>query len=241
MIRVNVVFFGPARDLAGADSASLELNDGAKVADLRGTLSQTYPGLRAALPAIRLAINEAFVDDEVALQNNVDVALIPPVSGGGGDEHIMVELVREAIPAERIRRFVTGDPASGAIVTFEGATRSEAHARHGALARLDYEAYGEMARSRLMLLAQEAKEQWRLGRVAIMHRIGPVGIAEASVTIAVAGGHRAECFDACRWLIDQLKQDVPIWKKEVYEDGHTAWVVPRSLIHALPSATSEYS
>ncbi|MHC4698738.1 MAG: molybdenum cofactor biosynthesis protein MoaE [Planctomycetota bacterium] len=226
MISVNVVFFGPAKDFARAESASVELPDGASVADLRRVLSERYSGLRDALPTIRLAINEEFTTDDATLDAGYEVALIPPVSGGSDSEGILVDLVKEAIPVERVRRFVMGDPAMGGIVSFEGATREERDDSHGPLTQLDYEAYETMARRQMEELACKAKARWGLGRVAIVHRIGAVAIAEVSVMIVVAGEHRAQAFDACRWLIDKLKQDVPIWKKDVYQDGHVEWVEP---------------
>jgi molybdopterin synthase catalytic subunit len=226
MINVSVVFLGPARDFAEAESASVELADGASIADLRRVLADRYPGLRNALPTIRFAINEEFATDDATLGAGDEVALIPPVSGGGGSDGILVDLVKEAIPVERVRCFVIGDPALGGIVTFEGATRTERDESHGSLVRLDYEAYEAMARCQLENLAREAKARWALGRVAVVHRVGPVEIAEVSVMIAVASKHRVQSFDACRWLIDKLKQDVPIWKKDVYEDGHIEWVEP---------------
>ncbi len=229
MINISIVFLGPARDFAMVDSTSLELSDGASIADLRVVLSERYPGLSGALPTIRFAVNEEFATDDTALEANDEVALIPPVSGGSGDDAILVDLVNQAIPAEHVRRFVLGDPASGGIVTFEGATRAQFDSGHGQLERLDYEAYETMARRQLEQLAREALARWGLGRVAIVHRIGPVAIADVSVMIAVAGGHRTESFEACRWLIDKLKQDVPIWKKDVYQDGHAEWVEPGSV------------
>ena len=83
-----------------------------------------------------------------------------------------------------------------------------------------------MALRKLQGLAEAALTRWSLGRVAMLHRLGCVGPAEVSVVVAVAAAHRAECFDACRWLIDTLKMDVPIWKRDVYADGFTRWVDP---------------
>ncbi len=140
------------------------------------------------------------------------------------DQGILVDLVTGPIPLDRIRDFVTGHPVLGGIVTFSGATRREIDPEHGPLLRLDYEAHEPMARRQLENLAVEAKERWFAGRVAIIHRLGPVPPGQIAVMIAVACGHRAEAFEACRWLIDALKKDVPIWKKDVFEDGHVRWV-----------------
>jgi molybdopterin synthase catalytic subunit len=117
-------------------------------------------------------------------------------------------------------------PEAGGIDVFLGTTRAESRADGTALVALDYEAYGEMALKRMQTLAAEARNQWPIVRLALLHRIGRVALAEPSVIIAVATPHRAESFAACRWLIDALKKDVPIWKREIWADGHGQWVHP---------------
>lgn len=241
MLRVNVLFLGPAKDFADAESVSLELAEGATVTDLRGVLAEQYEGLRGALKSIRFAVNETFATDDTVLHAGDEVALIPPVSGGQEvgpslrpvnnvpsttDESILAEFVAGPISVKRVRDFVTGDTKLGGIVAFEGVTRRDLDPQHGAIVRLCYEAYKDMARQQLEHLAREAKRRWSAGRVAIIHRTGNVPPGEASVMIAVACEHRAEAFDACRWLIDTLKKDVPIWKKDVFEDGYVRWVNP---------------
>lgn len=228
MVSVNAAFWGPARDLAGVESASLQLPDGATVADVRRALVEQFPGLRAAMSAIRFAVNESFVPDETVLSENDELALIPPVSGGAEDGGVWVGLVHTRIPEDRVRAFVAGDDSLGAIATFEGVTRRDYDEAHGYVVRLAYEAYEAMAVKQIRRLVDEARARWSLGRVALIHRLGTVEPAEASVLIAVAAGHRAESFESCRWLIEMLKRDVPIWKKDVYEDGFIRWVEPAS-------------
>ncbi len=137
-----------------------------------------------------------------------------------------VELVGDTLPAERIREFVSGDARLGGIVSFSGVTRADDDPAHGKLIRLEYEAHPSMALGQMRRLAETAASRWEVGRMALVHRLGAVLPGEASVIIAVACAHRAEAFDACRWLIDKLKQDVPIWKKDVFEDGFVRWVDP---------------
>ena len=226
-MRINVLFLGPARDFAGTGAAAMDVADPTTVVGLRELLAGTYPRLAGALPTIRFAVNEAFAGDDHVLREGDDVALIPPVSGGAEeDDAILVRLTQATIVAEEVRAFVTGDPALGGICTFEGATRGETDSTHGPLVRLDYEAYEGMAVAQMRRLAEEAMDRWSAGRVAIVHRLGAVPPGEVSVMIAVACGHRAESFNACRWLIDTLKNDVPIWKKNVFEGGDTRWVQP---------------
>lgn len=228
MITIKLLFLGPARDLAHADESLIELMDGSTVADLRRELAKRHADLARALPTCRFAVNEEFAQDDRALSSGDEVALIPPVSGGTEGADVWTDLVSGPIPVDRVRRFITGDAMLGGIVTFEGVTRADVDADHGCVQRLEYEAYEPMASKRLEFLARQARTRWSLGRVAVVHRIGAVPPAEASVMIAVAGSHRAEAFEACRWLIDTLKEEVPIWKKDVFEDGSTRWVDPTS-------------
>lgn len=212
--------------MAGVESVAVMLPTPATVAALRVLLSEKYPVMRVALPTMRLAINLAYADDEAALANGDEVAVIPPVSGGSGAEKIWVELIRGPLPCDRVRDFL-GDAANlGGVVIFEGVTRAEHDAAHGPLERLDYEAYDAMAIGEMRRLAEVALTRWPAGKVALLHRLGAVPLGETSVIIAVSAGHRGAAFDACRWLIDTLKQDVPIWKADVFADGFTRWVEP---------------
>lgn len=117
------------------------------------------------------------------------------------------------------------DPEAGAIATFVGTTRNNNDGRK--VIALDYEAYPEMAEKELVRLGEEAKSKWPICRMAIVHRIGPVQITEASVMIAVSAAHREAAFAACRFAIEEIKRTVPIWKKEVFEGGEI-WIGTQS-------------
>jgi molybdopterin synthase catalytic subunit len=120
-------------------------------------------------------------------------------------------------------QFVT-DARAGGLAIFLGTTRAETASTGQLLVALDYEAYPEMAQAQLVTLAQSARQRWPILKLALLHRTGRVAVGEPSVVIAVSTPHRAEAFDACRWLIDTLKADVAIWKKEIWEDGSGTWV-----------------
>lgn len=132
----------------------------------------------------------------------------------------MVEITHSTIDLQRITGIVT-NPESGAIDIFIGTTRNNAGGRE--VLSLTYEAYEPMALKIMAQLEDEARSRWPLHRVAIVHRLGVVDPGEASVVIAVSSAHRKEAFEACRFLIDRLKQDVPIWKKERFVDGTEEW------------------
>jgi molybdopterin synthase catalytic subunit len=116
------------------------------------------------------------------------------------------------------------DPHAGGIAVFLGTTRAEDAAGGRRLVALDYEAYPEMAGAQLLDLAERARRRWPVTRLVLRHRVGRVPLAEPSVLVAVATPHRAEAFEACRWLIDTLKSEAAIWKKEVWTDGSGRWV-----------------
>lgn len=135
----------------------------------------------------------------------------------------MIRLTREPIDTEELLRRVTV-PAAGAVVLFLGTVR-ELTAGRRTLA-LDYEGYPEMAERKLAELDAEARRRWSLCEVGLVHRLGRLGLAEASVAVAVSSPHRAAAFEAGRWLIDTLKETVPIWKQEHWADGTQEWVHP---------------
>jgi molybdopterin synthase catalytic subunit len=113
------------------------------------------------------------------------------------------------------------DPQAGAIATFIGTTRNNNEGRK--VIALDYDGYSEMAEKELARIGEDAKTKWPICRMAIVHRLGPVQITEASVIIAVSAGHRDAAFAACRFAIEEIKRTVPIWKKEMYEGGEV-WI-----------------
>ena len=132
----------------------------------------------------------------------------------------MVKIVREKIEIEEVLRSVQ-DPSAGGIDIFIGTTRN--HSSGKEVLSLEYEAYEPMALKMMTEIGEESRRRWHLKKISLVHRVGVVAIGEASVVIAVSSAHRKEAFEACRFAIDRLKQDVPIWKKEVLADGEV-WV-----------------
>jgi molybdopterin synthase catalytic subunit len=125
------------------------------------------------------------------------------------------------------------DPEAGALVTFSGTVRGSTKGRR--VTHLEYETYRPLAEKQLALLAEEARARWGV-TCAIAHRLGKVAVGERSITIAVASAHRAEAFEACRWLMDSLKTTVPIWKKEHF-DGGAQWIEGSDAVPSPPSPT----
>ena len=138
-----------------------------------------------------------------------------------------VEISLKPLDAAKAIEFVA-DPAAGGIDVFLGTTRSEQDRDGHNLVALDYEAYGEMALKQMNELAARTREKWPVTKLALLHRVGRVELAKPSVVIAVSTPHRADAFEACRFLIDTLKKEVAIWKKEVWSDGSSTWVDPQA-------------
>lgn len=226
MSLISVRFLGPSRDWSGARSATFEMPEGSNVKDLRIVLEERYEGLRAALRTVRIAVNEDFASDLHPLKQGDEVALIPPVSGGANADNIWVEFIEYPLPSREVRDFITADPEMGGIVVFEGSARMEQDAEFGELKHLEYEVYKRMAINQIQYLTEEARRRWSCGRSVVLHRSGVVPVGQSSVVVAVACNHRSEAFDACRWIIDSIKKQVPIWKKNVFEDGDSRWVDP---------------
>lgn len=135
----------------------------------------------------------------------------------------MIDIVDHPIDSSALVAKVTMVEA-GAVVLFLGTTRSVTHGRE--TRSLDYECYPEMARAKLAELESIARQRWPILGCAIVHRIGNVTPGEASVAVAVSTAHRDAAFEAGKWLIDTLKEEVPIWKRENWADGTTQWVHP---------------
>jgi len=133
---------------------------------------------------------------------------------------ILCKITQSPINAQELADFVA-DPAAGAIATFVGTTRNTNEGRN--VTRLEYECYPGMAEKEMEKIATEVLQRWPVKKIAMIHRLGRVDIGEASVAIAVSSGHRHAAFEACHYAINQLKETVPIWKKELYEGGEL-WI-----------------
>ncbi|MEA2373966.1 MAG: MoaE-MoaD fusion protein [Thermoleophilaceae bacterium] len=199
--------FAMLRERAGAGEVTLELPDGARVRDAIAALGAVAEGM----PVV-MAVNREYAPEDAVLGAGDELALIPPVSGGAtavaharvtGDPLLLDALV------ERVR-----DPRAGAVVTFQGVTRE--------VELLEYEAYAEMAGERLAAIVAEAIERHGLCAAAAEHRVGAVPLSEPSVAVAVSAPHRPEAFAGAREIIDRVKAEAPIWKKEV-DGGEERW------------------
>ena len=182
------------RERAGAGELVLDLPEGARVADALASLGDLAEGI----PLV-MAVNREYAGGDVVLSPGDELALIPPVSGGSG------RVVSETLSAGRLIERVR-DPRAGAVVVFEGVTRE--------VDALEYEAYAEMAEERIAAILADAMERHGLCAAECEHRVGTVPLSEPSVIVAVSAPHRGEAFAGAREIIDRVKAESPIWKKE---------------------------
>jgi len=217
-MEVELRLFAVFRERAGRDRLTLELPDGASVADAIAAAARE-PGLGEILAAmpVRAALNREYVSDDATVADGDELALIPPVSGGsapaaGAAPHARVtsDPLGVADLAERVSR-----PGAGATVLFCGTTRD--------VERLDYEAYAEMATGRIEAILRDCIVRHGLEAAAAEHRVGAVPLSEPSVIVAVSAAHRGEAFAGAREAIDRIKAEAPIWKREV-EGERSEWV-----------------
>lgn len=216
-ISVRVLFFGAARDAVGQSEVTLSLDGPAKAAVAFEQVLTRFPELRRFGRSLLFAINEEYASPDREVRAGDELALFPPVSGGSDD---FFELTTGPIDVGAVARRVVL-PECGATVTLDGYAREWTNGRRTLY--LVYEAYDAMALSELKRLGREAKERFPIAHIGVVHRTGKLEIGETSVVIAVSAPHRKAAFEACEWAIRELKRTVPIWKKEVFEDGEV-WV-----------------
>lgn len=226
-VRITVRCFAAAREALGTESLVLEVPVATTLAALRQQLSERAPAL-ARLP-LAFAVNRDYARLETVLHDGDEVALIPPISGGSPRTDLYrFAFTHAPIDATALASECRSDQ-DGAVVTFAGVTRD--HHDGARVVSLAYEAYEEMAHKVVCALFEEAIKRFPITRARIVHRLGVVPVGEASIVVVVSSAHRGPAFDACRFLMDRLKNEVPIFKREQLADGGgSRWVgeLPRS-------------
>ncbi len=214
-LSVTVRCFAAVRDLLGCERLEVPLAAGATVAALREELARRAPDLASL--RVAYAVNRAYVREDHVLQQGDEVALIPPISGGSPNaDRFRLDFVRGVIDTRALEAEARTD-RDGAVCTFTGTTRD--HNEGASVQHLEYEAYAEMAQAVMSRIAAETFAAHEITRIRVAHRLGVVPIGEASVVVVVSSEHRGPAFDACRSVMDRLKKEVPIWKRERLSDG----------------------
>jgi MoaE-MoaD fusion protein len=205
-MKVTVKLFAGLRERAGWREREVEVS----------RVDEVWPalGLGDEPAGLLYAVNHEYAGRNQALEDGDEVALIPPVSGGA------FRLVDGPLDLDAVVEEVT-DERAGAIATFQGTVRRQSRGRE--VIALEYEAYGGMAEKVMAEIAEGVKSRHDLCEVAVAHRVGRCEVGEVSVAIAVSAPHRQDALSACRDVIDELKERVPLWKKELYEGGEE-WI-----------------
>lgn len=203
---VTVRVFAGLRERAGWSEREVEA----------ATVGEVWPALELGEEpeGLLYAVNQEYAERSTPLSDGDEVAVIPPVSGGA------FRLVDGPLDLGAVIAEVE-DERAGAIATFQGTVRRQSRGR--TVIALEYEAYAGMAEKVMAEIADGVKERYELGEVAIAHRTGRCEVGEVSVAIAVSAPHRQDALSACRDVIDELKERVPLWKKELYEGGEE-WI-----------------
>jgi molybdopterin synthase catalytic subunit len=214
MMKIRVLFFGVTRDLTGLQEEQTEFPEGASLEGLWGRYATRFPRLNDLSGVLLLAVNQEIANRARILQDGDEVAFLPPVSGGSSGDYCL--LTRSPIPtADLVRRQKAAK--DGAVVVFEGVVRNNSGGRRTLY--LEYEAYEPMAIRKMEEIGGEVRREFAIDHIGMVHRLGRLGIGETSVVIIVTAAHRRAAFGACQLAIDRLKEIVPIWKKEYFEDG----------------------
>lgn len=215
-MKIKVLLFAGLAEAIQQSQVEIEIPQQSTVKVLKENLMQQYPELQPLLTTCFASVNQEYCDDERLIQEGDEVAFLPPVSGGSSGNLQKFVITKEPLRCEEVIQEVI-HPGAGAVLTFIGTVREFTHGKKTVY--LEYEAYEPMALKTMEQIEREIVEKWPEARVAIHHRIGSLDLEEISVIIAVATPHRDESFKAGRYAIERLKQIVPIWKKEIWEDG----------------------
>jgi molybdopterin converting factor subunit 1 len=216
-VSIRVLFFGAARDVVDRNPLDLSLDAPATVASAFQSLAARFSQLERFGRSLLFAVNQEYATPDTLLKENDELAVFPPVSGGS---HDFFELTTEPIDVGQVASRVVL-PECGATVTLDGYAREWTNGKRTRY--LVYEAYDAMALTEMQRLGVEAHEKFDIAHLGIVHRTGRLEIGETSVVIAASAPHRQAAFQACEWAIRELKRTVPIWKKEVFENGEV-WV-----------------
>ena len=221
---IKIRFFGLLRDVVGIREETCELSALDTVGAVFDAYATRFPRLGELRRSILFARNQHFCGEDVQLADGDEIALLPPVSGGSDRAALQIVdpaghffvLTREPIHTSGLVSRVRQD-LDGAVVVFEGVVRNNNHGK--SVRCLEYDCYEEMAIRSIAELGTDLAHRHEISRFAMVHRLGEVPVGEASVVVVVAAPHRKPAFSAAMEAMDRLKSEVPIWKKEHFEDG----------------------
>jgi len=219
-MNIQVRFFAIFRERIGCEEIELPLPEGATARDALTSLGLEYPCILQLEGKFQIAINRHMAPFETVLSGGDELALIPPVAGGEDIKKQHIRVLDTDLSLDRCIDAVSHERVGG-IATFTGVVRRQSRGK--TVERLHYEAYAEMAEEVMEVINDEIRAEIPECQIAVEHRVGVLSVGEKAVVIAASAPHRDEAFRACRQMIDKLKERVPIWKKEVSDDG-AEWI-----------------
>ena len=215
-MKINVLFFAYLKDVVGKSKAQFEVENSLDVAGLKLKLVEMYPQLEEKLPNVIVSINQDFAFDADVIEDGAEIAFFPPVSGGSDFPTVLMVTTEELDLNELLAKVTL--PTTGAAGIFTGIVRGEtSRGQQRKTEALEYEAYGNMAKTKMAQIADEIRIKWQaVEGIVIVQRIGLLKAGTPTVTIICTASHRdTGVFEAARYGIDRLKEIVPVWKKEI--------------------------
>ncbi len=222
MISIKVRLFAAFKELIGKNLLDFTVNEGSSVKDIVSIMEASYPDIKNILKVSKYAVNQEYADTEKKLSDGDEITVIMPVSGGVSSSNsdasaaFNIKITAEKINCNEVLDFVS-DSSAGSVLLFNGTVRDNEDGKP--VEYLYYEAYEEMAVKEIKKLINEAFTKYNILKVCIVHRTGKMEIGEISISIGVSSPHREDSYLASKFLIDAIKETVPIWKKEIFEEG----------------------
>ncbi|MEN8098212.1 MAG: molybdenum cofactor biosynthesis protein MoaE [Chloroflexota bacterium] len=221
MITIHIRAFSLARQVLDTGEFDIQIPEGSTVAFAKHKIIDENPSLEPYKDILIAVVNRKYVAQDTQMNDGDELAIFPPVSGGHGGD--IVAIARDPIDVQEVISTMKGSQV-GALVSFIGTVREFSKGRK--VSGLEYHAYDEMACERLMQVVKEARNRWpKVIQLAAIQRIGELTIRDISIVIVATASHRDDgAFEAVRYMIDRIKEIVPVWKKEHYND-ESGWVV----------------
>ncbi len=220
-MQVTVKLFAGLAESLGRSEITCDLAEPATVESLKRTLGEMYPEVQGQISRALVGVNRSYVSPQEAIRTEDEIALIPPVGGGSPDSDLPSCLISSE-PLDVAKAFEQLESVyCGGTVLFCGTVREWTKGRQ--TKSLTYEAYKEMAEAQMREIEAEVQAEWPGTLTLQWHRVGHLEPTDIAVICAAAAPHRNAAFEAARRLIERLKKEVPIWKKEFYADGDSTW------------------
>ncbi len=219
MISIKVRLFAALKEIIGKNQLDLQIPEGSTVKDVIAVIEETYPAVKKIIKISKYAVNMEYTETEKKLTEGDEITIIMPVSGGvysASETNMYIEITGEKIDDAKVLDFVS-DISAGSVLLFNGTVRDNDDGKP--VEYLYYEAYEEMAVKEIKKLISAAFNKYNILKVCVIHRTGKMDAGEISISIGVSSPHREDSYIASKFLIDNIKETVPVWKKEMFEEG----------------------